>query len=279
MFSSLYQWVRTELYYGVVLRPSLRARHRKLLQAAVRRDSHTYTAFHRSPAQLDALVHPVIDHVRRTNGGRLRILVFAGSNGAEAYTFASQLLHLRPDVEVSLAASDLHQAMVDKAISATYSLGEITQGLDVPKEFIARTFDRDGERYVVKPALRQMTSFEQADLLDPTLLQRFGVADIVAAQNVLFHLPPGLAREVFARVLTHVRPGGVLMLDGMELDMRVELTRAAGLVPMDYRLQEIYEYSRRHIPENWWDLYYGNEPYSRFARHRRHRYGTLFLKP
>ena len=275
----MYQYVRNDLYYGVLLRPRLRARHRKLLASAVRRDSHTYTAFHRSPAQLDALVHPVVDHVRRTNAGPLRILIFAGSNGAEAYTFASQLTHVRPEITLSLVASDLHQAMVDKAVSATYTLAEITQGLDVPAEFIARTFDRDGDRYVVKPALRRITSFEQADLLDPTLSARFGVADVVAAQNVLFHLPPALARDAFARVVAHVRPGGVLMLDGMELDMRVELTRAAGLVPMAYRLRDIYEYSRRHIPENWWDLYYGNEPYSRFARHRRHRYGTLFLKP
>ena len=86
-----------------------------------------------------------------------------------------------------------------------------------------------------------------------------------------------MARRAFAQVLAVLRPGGVLFIDGMELDMRVELTRRAGLRPLDYRVREIYQYSRRHTPENWWDIYYGNEPYSPLATERLRRYATIFF--
>lgn len=271
----LRQWVRSRIYYGIVLLPKLRAKHRELLRTVNRSNSHTYTCFYRSPAQLAALTGPVLDYLRSPE---VSINIFAGSNGAEAYTMASELIARRPDINFSILASDLHQEMVDKASAATYTLDEITQGLEVPAEFIERTFDKLGDRYVVKPHIRSKVKFVQADLLDPELPQRFPPADIVVAQNVLFHMPPDLARSAFESILRFLKPRAALFLDGMELDMRVELTKRAKLKPLQFRLREIYEYSRRHIPENWWDIYYGNEPYFPFSKDKLHRYGTIFLK-
>lgn len=262
---------------NLALLPYFRARHRALLRVADRSNAHTYTSFYRSPAQLDALCGPVLEHLLGARRGPLSILVFAGSTGAEAYTLASELSFRYPDLDFGIHASDLHAETVAKAQSATYTLAEITQGLEVPRDFIERTFDRNGEDYLVKPHIRARVRFETADLLAPGLGARFQPADIVVAQNVLFHMPEAMARRAFAQVLAVLRPGGVLFIDGMELDMRVELTRRAGLRPLDYRVREIYQYSRRHIPENWWDIYYGNEPYSPLATERLRRYATIFF--
>lgn len=273
--------VRSKVYYGlwwgVVLRSRAKARHRTCVADAEHSDSHTYTSFHRSPPQLDALTGPVIDHVVASGATEVSILVLAGSNGAEAYTIASELIARRPDVAFSITASDLHEETVAKARSATYTLEEITQDQDVPAEFIERTFDQVGDAYRVKEEIRSRVTFTRADLLDPALNERFDPADIVVAQNVLFHMPADLARRAFANIIGFLRPDAVLLIEGMDLDMRVELTRAAGLQPMRVRTKEIYGYSRRHIAANWWDYYYGSEPYFSLARDRSRRYGTIFL--
>lgn len=273
--------LRSKLYYGlwwgVLLRSRAKARHRACVAGAEHSDSHTYTSFYRSPPQLAALTGPVVDHAIAAGGGDVSILVLAGSNGAEAYTIASELLARRPDLAFSIVATDLHEETVAKAQAALYTLNEITQDQDVPAEFIERTFDRVGDAYRVKEHIRSHVTFSRADLLDPTLNERFDRADIVVAQNVLFHMPDELARRAFANIVGFLKPHSVLLIEGMDLDMRVELTRAAGLQPLPCRTKEIYGYSRRHIAANWWDYYYGNEPYFSLARDRSRRYGTIFL--
>jgi hypothetical protein len=52
-----------------------------------------------------------------------------------------------------------------------------------------------------------------------------------------------------------------------------------GLKPLDYKVKEIYDYSRRHIPACWWRYYYGNEPYCRYAKDKQARYATIFIAP
>jgi chemotaxis methyl-accepting protein methylase len=275
----VYRVARDDLFYGTLHLPIGRARQRALLQRTTRSDSHTYTCFHRSPAQLEALVGPVLSRLEERRAGRLQITVFAGSNGGEAYTIASTLLERRPVLDFSIRASDLHREMVEHATRATYSLREITQDQQVPEGFIARTFDRQGDQYVVKAPIRERVRFEQADLLSPLLPAKFPPAPLVFAQNVFFHLPPELAEKAFWNVLATVAPGGFLFLDGMELDMRVALTEKASLEPLDHRVKEIYDHSRLHTPRNWWDFYWGNEPFSYLAANRTRRYCTIFERP
>lgn len=273
--------LRSKLYYGllygVLLRSRAKARHRACVARAERSDSHTYTSFYRSPPQLAALTGPVVDHVTASATTEVSILILAGSNGAEAYTIASELIARRPDLAFSIVATDLHEETVAQGAAATYTMDEITQDQHVPVDFIDRTFDQVGDRYTVKEHIRSRVTFARADLLDPSLNERFDRADIVVAQNVLFHMPPELARRAFENIVGFLKPDAVLLLEGMELDMRVELTRAAGLTPLPFKVKQIYQYSRRHIPENWWDYYYGNEPYFPLARDRSRRYGTIFL--
>ncbi len=223
---------RSKLYYGllwgVLLRSRAKARHRACIASAEHSDSHTYTSFYRSPPQLAALTGPVIDHVTAAGPTEVSILVLAGSNGAEAYTIASELIARRPDLSFSITASDLHEETVAKAVAATYTLDEITQDQDVPAEFIERTFDRAGDAYTVKEHIRSHVTFTQADLLDPALHEQFDQADIVIAQNVLFHMPTELARRAFANIIGFLKPHAVLLIEGMDLDMRVELTRPPG---------------------------------------------------
>jgi len=275
----LYKFAKNDVLIGLLLIPYGRMRQRSLRKRSNRSDSHTYTSFYRSPLQLEALMGPVLSHFERRGITSPTILLFAGSNGAEAYTIASELTARRPDLDFHIRASDLHEHTVRHAEEASYTLDEITQGLTVPDEFLQRTFDVIDGRYVVKPEIRGRVSFEQADLLAPNFSDQFVPADIVFVQNVLFHMPPAMARQAFAAVLRLLKPGSVLFIEGMELDMREELTRAAGLSPLDYKIKAIYNYSRQHIPTLWWRYYFGNEPYFGLARNKYARYSTIFTVP
>jgi SAM-dependent methyltransferase len=147
----------------------------------------------------------------------------------------------------------------------------------VPAWFIDEVFDRDGDEFVVNERTRRRVRFSCADIVQDDLRGRFGQADIVLAQNVLFHLPPDAARRAFANVLRTLAPAGALFIEGMDQDLRVSLTLANGLRPLIWRNREIYEESRRLIPARWWQVYYGAEPWLPLRRHRLHRYGSIFL--
>jgi len=274
---ALIRAARSQLQLGLSYLPASRARHRALQQRAARDDHHLYTCFYRSPRQLDALAGPVCRALEQRGLTRVNIAVFAASTGAEAYTIASELLHRRPALDFTVRASDLHPETVRKASEAVYTVDEVTAGGRTPREFVERTFDPAGPgRWVVKEHVRARVSFEQADLLDEGLPARFPPADLVFAQNVLCHLSPPLARRAFDNVLGVLRPRGFLFVDGMDLDLRVELTRACALSPVDYEVKGIYREARGHVPANWWSYYYGSEPYLWFASDRLRRYCTIF---
>lgn len=274
------RWLRTRLVPDIVLYPYGIWRHRQLRHNAVRSASHTYTCFLRSPAQLDALAGPVLRMLAADSGKhRLSIHVHACSNGAEAYTLASWLSSRAPMLDFRITATDLHQEMVDKAACATYTAAEVLHSEHMTQAFLDATFDRVDERYVVKAHLRERVSFARADLLGDDLERRFGRADIVSAQNVLFHLAPADARRAFDNLCRQLAPGAVLMVEGMDHDLRVELTQRHALTPLPFNARAIYAQARRHVPAAWWNYYYGGEPYSLLRRDRHRRFGSLFVAP
>jgi chemotaxis protein methyltransferase CheR len=284
LLGNAYWFLKSKVLYGPVTYPYGVLRHAVLLATCDRTQSHTYTCFVRTPSQLEALAGPVLDFLGGSQLGRpLEILVLACSNGAEAYTLASFLSKRWPALDFRITAADLHQEMVDVARVASYSEAEALHGEFVTPEFVAYTFDKlpgdkVGDRYVVKPHIRERISFAQANLLDPELSSKFASADIVTTQNVLFHLQPQDARRAFENVVKLLKPKAAFLLDGMDQALRVELTRQHGLEPLEFNARKIYDESRVHTGLDWWRYYYGCEPYSPLRRDRARRYGTVFLK-
>jgi chemotaxis protein methyltransferase CheR len=279
LVGNAYWFLKSKVLYGPVTYPYGVLKHTWLLATCDRTQSHTYTCFLRTPSQLEAVAGPVLEFLGgRALGRPLEILVLACSNGAEAYTLASFLSKRLPDVDFRITAADLHQEMVESARAASYSEDEALQSQYVRPDFIAQTFDKVGERYVVKPEIRARVSFTQANLLDTELSKKLASADIVTAQNVLFHLKPNDARKAFDNIVKLLKPKSVLLVDGMDQPLRTELTLRHGLEPLDFKIKDIYQESRVHTPLDWWRYYWGSEPYSPFRRDRVRRYCTVFLK-
>ena len=104
ILKSIYRFMKYQVFYGTLLYSYGIARQRKLLKNADRSQSHTYTCFYRSPGQLEALIGPVMDFLNAgRKPGKLQINVFAGSEGAESYTFASVLMHKFPGLDFQIS--------------------------------------------------------------------------------------------------------------------------------------------------------------------------------
>jgi chemotaxis methyl-accepting protein methylase len=239
LVGNAYWFLKSKVLYGPVTYPYGVLKHERLLATCDRTQSHTYTCFVRTPSQLEALAGPVLQFLGGAASGSsglgrpLDIVVLACSNGAEAYTLASFLSHRLPQLDFHITAADLHQEMVESARAGSYSEDEALQSEFVRPDFIARTFDQVGGRYVVKPEIKARVSFTQGNLLDDELAKKLPAADIVTAQNVLFHLKPNDARKAFDNIVKLLRPKSVLLIDGMDQPLRVELTLKHGLEPLE----------------------------------------------
>jgi chemotaxis methyl-accepting protein methylase len=227
---------------------------------------------------MEALVGPVFEHISSgSTAGKLKINVFAGSSGAEAFTIASVLMRCFPGLDFEIDCSDLHRDKIDEAESGLFTWMQITQGLPIPEQFMEETFDRVGEAYSVKPSIRERVTFSQADIVNDNLEDLYEKADIICAQNVFCHLDLESSQKAFRNILKLAKEKAAIFIDGMDPDLRITLTTEAGLHPLDFRCREIYEYARKHLSFNWWKYYYGREPYLFFKKDKLRRYGTIFF--
>lgn len=267
--------------YDVGLYPYGLYRH-ALLRRGERLSTHTWTCFYRAPAQLRALSGPVLEFLGnpQQSGERLNILLMACSSGAEVYTIASWLMQQVPKLDFHIYASDLHEELVNYARAGKYTSDEVLHSDYISQPFIEATFEQRDGGYVVRPEIRARTSFRQANLLDGDGLRKsFEKAPLVIAQNVLFHLPPPQATTAFENIVSLMTPHAALLLEGMDLGLRSNMTARHGLRPLPYDVRQIYEETRVHTPRDWWNYYWGMEPYTPFHPDRERRYATIFVRP
>jgi len=254
-------------------------RHRITLATDPRESDQTYTLFLRVPHQFDALVNPVMDYILRDDPGKeIRIVVLGCATGAEAFSAAHALTSSRHSVNFSIDAYDISQEMIERCRRAVYSKDEIFTHAAITDKFVGELFDRYRDIYRVKSEIRQRVAFGIADVLSPALHSDLGDADIVFAQNLLFNLKPQLARKAFDNICKLLRPRSVLFIEGMDLQMRVQLTRKYRLKPLDFEIEIIHEDARRVRADGWPWRYWGLEPFSETGRHWKERYCTIFLK-
>jgi chemotaxis protein methyltransferase CheR len=276
-----YRLAKTRLY-DVATYPYGVYKHRELLRSSERVSTHTYTCFYRAPAQLRALSGPVLEFLGnpQRSGERLEILLFACSSGAEVYTIASWLTQQWPKLNFHIHASDLHDELVEYGRAGRYTRDEVLHSEYIDQPFIDATFQRDGDsHYLVRPEIRAKTSFRQANLLDGSgLRERFNKAPLVIAQNVLFHLSPAHATTAFENLVSLMTPHAVLLLEGMDLGLRSKMTARHGLRPLTTDARQIYEETRVHTPRDWWNYYWGVEPFTPFHPDHERRYATVFLR-
>lgn len=248
----------------------------RLTLLTARREYYSYTTFFRLPRQFDALGGPVLDFLDARARG-LEIVVLGCSSGAEPYSIAAYLTLRCPGLPFRIRAVDINPELVEQARRAEYPAEQVfTSPMDT--ELVAHTFEHRGDQLVVKPEIARHVSFATGDMLDPGLIGVVGRADLVFAQNVLFHLEPRQSRRAFENAYSLLKDRGALFVDGMDIPQRTRLTRRLGLRPLDYKVHEIHDDARVLRGDVWPWTYWGLEPYAGEARDVIRRYATIFLK-
>jgi chemotaxis protein methyltransferase CheR len=140
-------------------------------------------------------------------GQGLRVWSAASSSGEEAYSIAMVLADCLGNGPWEVMGSDISQRVLQRARTGHYPM---ERARHVPPDYLKRfclrgTGEQEGTLLVDK-ALRQRVQFAQVNL--NTTLPQLGSFDVVFLRNVMIYFNGDTKRQVVARVLSLLRPGG-----------------------------------------------------------------------
>jgi chemotaxis protein methyltransferase CheR len=149
----------------------------------------------------------------------LRFWSAACSTGQEAYSLAmlvNEHFPLLAGWKIRIEGTDICAEVVSRAQVACYHRIEMNRGL--PARSIVRYFDRAGEDWVIKPEIRSMCHFRQANLALPHLpFSRAGDQfDIIFLRNVMLYFAQDTRKMLLAGVHRVLAPDGILFLGSSE---------------------------------------------------------------
>jgi len=183
------------------------------------------TSFFRDVRPFDLLRNellPAIIEARRPVRS-LRFWSAACSTGQEAYSLAMLLLDSFPHLaqwNLIIEGTDLSSEVVERAQSGRYHRLEINRGL--PARFVVRYFDHAGEDWTVKPEVRRLCRFRQANLNAPSLpfspipASDLGRFDVILLRNVMLYFSMDTRRALLAGIHRLLASDGILFLGSSE---------------------------------------------------------------
>jgi chemotaxis protein methyltransferase CheR len=161
---------------------------------------------------------PKLIEARRTKRS-LRYWSAACSTGQEGYSLAMLMREHFPMLvgwDLRIEGTDLSNEVVERAHAGRYHRIEINRGL--PARFVVRYFDHVGEDWTIKPEVRNLCNFRQANLCAPQLpfnrsSDRF---DIIFLRNVMLYFSQETRKTLLAGIHHLLAPDGVLFLGSSE---------------------------------------------------------------
>jgi chemotaxis protein methyltransferase CheR len=193
------------------------------------------TSFFRNKAQLDLFHKHVLDDIIRkkqaAGNAHLRIWSAGCSTGQEPYTIAMLVadslayhqLRMRQAVDIAwpkplipppwrveIPASDINYSVLRAGQEGIYSESQMAS---VDYSYRLRYFDKLGERYAVKKALKELVHFDFHNLKTEFLPQR---NDVIFCRNVMMYFDEAEQRRLIEKFHRCLAPGGYLLVGHAE---------------------------------------------------------------
>jgi chemotaxis protein methyltransferase CheR len=144
-----------------------------------------------------------------------RIWSAASSSGEEAYSMAMVLMDCMQTTPWEILGTDISTRVIEGAQRALYSMD---RGRHIPNDYLRRFCRKGGGDYdgflLVDQVLRRKVTFRQVNL--NTALPEIGKFDIVFLRNVMIYFNNETKREVVARVIATIKPGGYFCIGHSE---------------------------------------------------------------
>jgi chemotaxis protein methyltransferase CheR len=155
----------------------------------------------------------------RRNTRSLRFWSAACSTGQEAYSLGMMMAEHFPLLagwNMKIEGTDICAEVVQRAKTGTYHRIEINRGL--PARFVVRYFDHVGEDWTIKPEIKKVCNFRQANLCQGPLPfsradDRF---DVIFLRNVMLYFSMETRKVLLANIHKILAPDGVLFLGSSE---------------------------------------------------------------
>jgi len=163
------------------------------------------------------LLPPLIE--KRAMMRSLRIWSAACSTGQEAFSTGMLLLEHFPQLahwNVRIEGTDISNEVVHRCQSGTYHRIEMNRGL--PARNIVRFFDHHGEDWTVKPELKKLCNFRQANLCgnQPPFSPPVDRFDVIFLRNVMLYFSQETRKKLLAHIHRLLAADGVLFLGSSE---------------------------------------------------------------
>jgi len=179
------------------------------------------TSFFRDLRPFDLLrqeLLPKIIEARRFHR-TLRFWSAACATGQEAYSLAMMLLEHFPMLvgwKFAIEGTDISNEVVQRAQAGRYHRIEMNRGL--PARFVVRYFDHAGEDWIVKPEVRKLCNFRQANLCGASLPfnRATDCFDVIFLRNVMLYFDQPTRRTLLAGIHRVLAPDGILFLGSSE---------------------------------------------------------------
>ena len=232
-----------------------------------------YTRFFRNLPQLELLRDLVLE---RPRGVPVKIVSLGCSTGAELYSAVWLIRSARPEQEVQALGIDSSEACIQAAARGVYPF-RVIEVAGISETSYEGLFTREGKTLVVQDWVKEAVTWAVGDACSSDLAARFGLHDVVVANNFLFQMPPGRAGACLKNLARLVAPNGYLVVSGADLDVRSRILGELGFVPVTARCEEMHAAEDVHTA---WPLrFWGLEPMDRTRQDWPARYTTVFRSP
>jgi chemotaxis protein methyltransferase CheR len=154
-----------------------------------------------------------------TSSGSSRTINFwcaACSSGQEPYSLAMTLDSVRdhyPGWSFQIYATDLSEAMIERAKEGLYSEFEIGRGLT--EDMRDRYMQKKGNQWRISDRLREMISFAQSNLLQ--IPRGIGPFDVIMCRNVFIYFGAEQKSEILKNLYRVSNKPGYLMVGASEV--------------------------------------------------------------
>jgi len=183
------------------------------LQVAVDLLTTNETYFFREPKHF-ALLRDLAQDAADKNK-TLRVWSAASSSGEEPYSIAMVLADVLGDAPWEVLGTDISTRVLQRARSGHYPMERASQ---MPQHYLKR-FCLKGQgtedgTMLIERGLRQRVQFQHLNLNAP--LPKIGTFDVIFLRNVMIYFSLETKRQVVARLLAQLRPGGYFLIGHSE---------------------------------------------------------------